>query len=37
MTEAATSDAMAERVAQKDAILEAALVHAAFDGWSRRT
>ena len=37
MTEAAPSDAMAERVAQKDAILEAALVHAAFDGWSRRT
>jgi ubiquinone biosynthesis protein COQ9 len=37
MTEAATSDAMAERVAQKDQILEAALVHAAFDGWSRRT
>jgi ubiquinone biosynthesis protein COQ9 len=37
MTEAAMSDAMAERVAQKDAILEAALVHAAFDGWSRRT
>ncbi len=37
MTDAAMSDAMAERVAQKDAILEAALVHAAFDGWSRRT
>ena len=37
MTDAAISDAMAERVAQKDAILEAALVHAAFDGWSRRT
>jgi ubiquinone biosynthesis protein COQ9 len=37
MTEAAPSDAMAERVAQKDALLEAALVHAAFDGWSRRT
>ena len=37
MTKAATSDAMAERVAQKDQILEAALVHAAFDGWSRRT
>ena len=41
MTDAATSDAandpMAARVAQKDAILEAALVHAAFDGWSRRT
>lgn len=37
MTEAATSDAMAERVIQKDRILEAALVHAAFDGWSRRT
>lgn len=37
MTDAPTSDAMAERVAQKDAILEAALVHAAFDGWSRRT
>jgi len=37
MTDPATSDAMAERVAQKDAILEAALLHAAFDGWSRRT
>jgi ubiquinone biosynthesis protein COQ9 len=37
MTEAATSDAMADRVAQKDQILEAALVHAAFDGWSKRT
>jgi len=33
----AASDPMAERVAQKDAILEASLVHAAFDGWSRRT
>jgi ubiquinone biosynthesis protein COQ9 len=28
---------MAARIAQKDNILEAALVHAAFDGWSRRT
>jgi len=37
MTDPATSDAMADRVAQKDAILEASLVHAAFDGWSRRT
>jgi ubiquinone biosynthesis protein COQ9 len=37
MTEADPSDAMAERIAQKDQILEAALVHAAFDGWSRRT
>lgn len=30
-------DAVAGRVAEKDAILEAALTHAAFDGWSRRT
>lgn len=30
-------DAIAGRVAQKDALLEAALSHAAFDGWSRRT
>jgi len=37
MSDAATSDAMAARIAQKDSILEAALVHAAFDGWSRRT
>jgi ubiquinone biosynthesis protein COQ9 len=28
---------MAARITQKDNILEAALVHAAFDGWSRRT
>lgn len=33
----ASSDPMAERIAQKDAILEVALVHAAFDGWSWRT
>ena len=31
------SDALAERRALKDQILEAALLHAAFDGWSRRT
>jgi ubiquinone biosynthesis protein COQ9 len=31
------SDAMAERSALKDRVLEAALLHAAFDGWSRRT
>jgi ubiquinone biosynthesis protein COQ9 len=31
------SDAMAERTALKDRVLEAALLHAAFDGWSRRT
>lgn len=31
------SDALAERRALKDWILEAALLHAAFDGWSRRT
>lgn len=37
MTEATTDDALAQRVAQKDAILRAALPHAAFDGWSRRT
>lgn len=37
MTAAAARDSTAERIAQKDAILEAALLHAAFDGWSRRT
>ena len=31
------SDALAERRALKDRLLEAALLHAAFDGWSRRT
>ena len=31
------SDALAERGALKDRVLEAALLHAAFDGWSRRT
>lgn len=31
------SEATAERRALKDRILEAALAHAAFDGWSRRT
>lgn len=31
------STALAERRALKDRILEAALLHAAFDGWSRRT
>lgn len=31
------SEALAERRALKDQILEAALLHAAFDGWSRRT
>lgn len=31
------SDALAERAALKDRLLEAALLHAAFDGWSRRT
>lgn len=31
------SEALRERQAQKDRILEAALVHAAFDGWTRRT
>lgn len=31
------SDALAARHALKDRILEAALLHAAFDGWSRRT
>ncbi len=30
-------DLAAERRAQRDRILEAALLHAAFDGWSRRT
>ncbi len=30
-------DAVAGRVAQKDALFEASLIHAAFDGWSRRT
>lgn len=30
-------DAVRERIAQKDAILEAALMNAAFDGWSQRT
>ena len=34
MTEA---DGLAERRALKDRVLEAALLHAAFDGWSRRT
>ncbi len=32
-----TTDAVAERHALKDRVLEAALLHAAFDGWSRRT
>jgi ubiquinone biosynthesis protein COQ9 len=31
------SDALAARHALKDRVLEAALLHAAFDGWSRRT
>ncbi|MFL5336700.1 MAG: COQ9 family protein [Geminicoccaceae bacterium] len=31
------TDAVAERRALKDSVLEAALLHAAFDGWSRRT
>ncbi len=31
------TDALAERQALKDRVLEAALLHAAFDGWSRRT
>ncbi|MCB1885380.1 MAG: COQ9 family protein [Geminicoccaceae bacterium] len=31
------SEATERRRAQKDAVLEAALMHAAFDGWSRRT
>jgi len=35
--QAASDDPTMGRVAQKDAILEAALPHAAFDGWSRRT
>ncbi|MFZ1426088.1 MAG: COQ9 family protein [Geminicoccaceae bacterium] len=30
-------DALADRRAVKDRLLEAALLHAAFDGWSRRT
>ena len=30
-------DPLAERRALKDRVLEAALLHAAFDGWSRRT
>ncbi|MEZ5863662.1 MAG: COQ9 family protein [Geminicoccaceae bacterium] len=36
-SDAIDDDAVAGRVAEKDAILEAALGHAAFDGWSRRT
>jgi ubiquinone biosynthesis protein COQ9 len=31
------SEAVAERRALKDRLLESALLHAAFDGWSRRT
>ena len=31
------TDGLAERRALKDRVLEAALLHAAFDGWSRRT
>ena len=31
------SEAVAERRALKDKLLESALLHAAFDGWSRRT
>ena len=31
------TDALAERRLLKDRVLEAALLHAAFDGWSRRT
>ena len=31
------SEAIEERRALKDRVLEAALPHAAFDGWSRRT
>ncbi|HET6468266.1 MAG TPA: COQ9 family protein [Geminicoccaceae bacterium] len=31
------SEAMEERRALKDRVLEAALMHAAFDGWSRKT
>ena len=31
------SEAVEERRALKDKLLEAALLHAAFDGWSRRT
>ena len=31
------TNALAERRALKDRVLEAALLHAAFDGWSRRT
>lgn len=37
MMQATSNDPTMERVAQKDAILEAALPHAAFDGWSTRT
>lgn len=32
-----TDDPHGRRMAEKDALLEAALIHAAFDGWSRRT
>jgi ubiquinone biosynthesis protein COQ9 len=31
------TDALSDRRALKDRVLEAALLHAAFDGWSRRT
>ena len=31
------TDALAARLALKDSVLDAALLHAAFDGWSRRT
>ncbi len=31
------TDALTERRALKDSVIEAALLHAAFDGWSRRT
>ena len=31
------SEAVEERRALKDKLLESALLHAAFDGWSRRT
>ena len=34
---AGVGDAMAERVRAKDRLLERAFVHAAFDGWTRRT
>ena len=37
MTDAAHRDADRERLTLKDRLLEASLVHAAFDGWSRRT